>query len=918
MKTSGSMFFRIMGIMLIFLLLTAFTAAGEGGSEPEAPAERPAPSGYVHRPVAEFFTGLSCPACMNGPEQDMEKLRAENADAENVPYTFIVFHELNGGGVDDLATEESKERMRHYQPGVSGTPDVEFDGGYIELGGMTGTTSINYQTATQALADSTTRYERQFNPWNPRQTIRNEFKFVELYVRQVFNGNGYAVMVEINYLGMDTLLLSDDLQGSLYVFIIEDNVTAYSTVLDENITNHNVFRGYAIKDHQFTLSEGDTYAAAGEWEIPSDATVPIKPGDLTAVAVVYDLDDTDSENDNQGNHAGVPRAIQSATPKSTAFDLQQDLPVLDGITITYDEGAHFSARCDDDNGISIAYVLYNTEAANATHWESVEMTVTGEELCDDSGACYAYTNSEATATIPLGSGETAYYMLLIYDGDANEGKTPVMTYTAEGSTAAAGGGAISLALVAMILGVLLLGYGFYTFLTQKKKRETTEVEPISDSPEGAVKTQSSFTSAKSPKKSVMLGAIILGMILISVGAVASVLPSGEEKVPDFAMRDVSGNEFRLSDFEGEVVLLEFMATWCSDCKKMTKEMKEVYDHYNGDIVMISLDIDRKESPELLESYADENGAKWIFAFPVDFSMVMNTFDIYEIPKSLIIDKDGFVTFEEILAVPSEDQIANIDAAKSGAAPAIALSSMPLLLLAFAAGVASFFSPCSFPMLPGYVGYYFGKETEDERKRTSGVLRRALPVGMAAALGILFVYILIGTLIMIIGSPILPYIPLLAPLVAIMIIVFGFLLLTNIQYYSLTTPIKNISDSLTSKIKFRNRTLKDRIDEEGTSGIFIYGMGYGMAAAGCTLPVFLFIIVGALSTGGFLSGMGVFMVYGLGAAIFMVAVTLLVAASKDSVVNKLKMSTAKIKTFSAILLIIAGFVLMAMYAVTFLL
>jgi cytochrome c-type biogenesis protein len=915
MNTKASRFFRFAVIMLIFLLLTAFTATGEG-DESDTPAERPAPAGYVHRPVAEFFTGLSCPSCMNGPHQDMDQLWEENAEAENVPYTFIVFHELNGGGVDDLATDESKARMRHYQPGVSGTPDAEFDGGYIELGGLAGTTSISYDTATQAIADSTTRYERQFNPRNPGQIIRNEFKFVDLYVRQVFTGNGYAAIVEVTYLGMDTLLPASDLQGSLYVFLIEDNVTAYSTVLEENVTNHNVFRGYAIEDHQFTLSEGETYTAAGEWEIPMDATVPIKPGDLTAVAVVYDMDDTDSENDNQGNHAGVPRAIQSATPKSTAFDLQQDLPVLDDISITYDDSAHFSARCDDDNGISIAYILYSTEADNASQWESVEMTVTGEELCDDTGACYAYTNSEATATVPMGAGETVYYMLLIYDGDANEGKTPVMTYTAEASTAASGGGGISLALVAMFFGVLLLIYGFYTFLTQKKKRETMEVEPITDSPEGAVKTQSSFLSGKSPKKSVMLGTIILGMILISVGAVASVLPSGEEKVPDFAMVDVDGNEFRLSDFRGEVVLLEFMATWCSDCKKMTKEMVKVYDHYDGDIVMISLDIDRKESPGLLEGYADENGAKWIFAFPVDFSMVMNTFDIYEIPKSLIIDRDGFVTSEEILSVPSGDQIADIDAAKSGAAPPIALSSMPLILLAFAAGVASFFSPCSFPMLPGYVGYYFGKENEEERKMPSGVLRRALPVGMAAALGILFVYILIGAIIMIIGSPILPYIPFLAPLIAIAIITLGILMLTNMQYYFITNRIKHVFLFIGAHIK-GVRTLTRWVDKSDTGGVFAYGMGYGMAAAGCTLPVFLFIIVGAMSTGGFLSGMGVFMVYGLGAAIFMVAVTLLVAASKDSVVNKLKMSTEKIKLVSGVFMIVAGLVLFAMFYLTFL-
>jgi hypothetical protein len=116
----------------------------------------PVPSGYRHRPIIEFFTGLSCPACMGGPHQDLEKLWEENRVNEEQPFTYVVFHELNGGGVDDLATDESKERMQYYQPGVAGTPDAEFDGGYVKLGGLSAN-SIDYSSASQAIEDCKTR-----------------------------------------------------------------------------------------------------------------------------------------------------------------------------------------------------------------------------------------------------------------------------------------------------------------------------------------------------------------------------------------------------------------------------------------------------------------------------------------------------------------------------------------------------------------------------------------------------------------------------------------------------------------------------------------------------------------------------------------------------------------------------------------
>ena len=65
---------------------------------------------------------------------------------------------------------------------------------------------VTYENSASAIENCKTRYEREFNPWNPRKMIRNEFKFVELYVKQIFTGDEYAVIVQVNYLGMDTIL----------------------------------------------------------------------------------------------------------------------------------------------------------------------------------------------------------------------------------------------------------------------------------------------------------------------------------------------------------------------------------------------------------------------------------------------------------------------------------------------------------------------------------------------------------------------------------------------------------------------------------------------------------------------------------------------------------------------------------------
>lgn len=927
--TQSKRVMSIIGFMLMLGILFYINVIGEGPYQNDNPGSYnndidAVPAGYIHRPIVEFFSGLGCTYCQAGPDQAMDTLFHESLEVPSQPYNIVVFHQNNGAGDDELTIPESQERYDDYF--VTGTPDAEFDGGFRRVSGGEDGEELNYQNYKGAIDDCLTRYED--NTLNP---FDNNFKFVNLHVFQEFAGDGYKVSVKVEYLGSASdrpslgilPINSPDLTGSLYVFMTEDNVTAWSSERNEGelVVNNAAFRGFAIKDEEFVLSRDEIFEIKAEWEIPSDAVIPIKPGDITAVAVVYDLDDTSSGRSDGGNPANVPRAIQSATPRSTAFDLGYDLPRIEDISITYDKEAHFSVMFDDDNGIAKAYLLYNTEAPNSSNWDYVSMQIDGEELCDESGACYAYTDSVGTASIPVKEGDTLYYMILIYDGDAVEGKSGMYTYKAKGGSAVAAGGSISLAVVLMVIGVLMLVSGFFFIMREKMRKDAFEGEDVPIMPSNETGQQHSMqrasTFTKKPSKSMILGVVIIGIFLISAGAVAAVLSTASDRVPDIAMKDVGGNEFSLSDFQGKVVFLEFMATWCSDCQKLTKEMKDVYSHFGDDIIMISLDIDHDEDPDLLRDYAHKNNAKWIFAFPEDINSILTTFNIHEIPKSLIIDKEGYLTFEFVLSQDSDEIIKKIEATRQGAADPIASYSIPLVFLAFAAGIASFFSPCSFPMLPGYVGYYLGKEEEGEHQSKREILRKALPTGIAAALGLLFVYLFMGFLIMIIGAPIYPFLQYMIPLVAVIVIILGILMLTNVQYYFITYKINSIANNITSKIKIRNKSLSERINEKEIGEIFVYGMGYGLVAAGCTLPIFLLIIATSISTGGFFSGMLMFFVYGLGAAILMVTVTLLVALSKDSIIHKMKMSTHKIKVISGIIMVIAGIIILSAFYLTFL-
>jgi thiol-disulfide isomerase/thioredoxin len=73
--------------------------------------------------------------------------------------------------------------------------------------------------------------------------------------------------------------------------------------------------------------------------------------------------------------------------------------------------------------------------------------------------------------------------------------------------------------------------------------------------------------------------------------------------PDFSLTDLKEDTFRLSDFRGKVVVLDFMATWCGPCRLQMPHFNVVRERYDREIVLISIDVDPRESTEVLRSFA---------------------------------------------------------------------------------------------------------------------------------------------------------------------------------------------------------------------------------------------------------------------------------------------------------------------------
>ena len=173
-------------------------------------------------------------------------------------------------------------------------------------------------------------------------------------------------------------------------------------------------------------------------------------------------------------------------------------------------------------------------------------------------------------------------------------------------------------------------------------------------------------------------------------------------------------------------------------------------------------------------------------------------------------------------------------------------------LAFAggAGVTTFFSPCAFPLLPGYVGYYVHNSDESTPAVVSAI---------AAAAGALLAVGMVGGLALRVGQQLTALLPLFEPLAGVALVGFGGAILFGV---TLSQPIE----------------LPARPDS--LLGFAGFGAVYAVAAAGCVMPVFFGVISQALTLPDF-QAVVVLGGYAVGLAAPLVGVTLLTSVGIES-------------------------------------
>lgn len=131
------------------------------------------------------------------------------------------------------------------------------------------------------------------------------------------------------------------------------------------------------------------------------------------------------------------------------------------------------------------------------------------------------------------------------------------------------------------------------------------------------------------------------LLLLAFGnTFAAVAP--QSPAPDFTLKSLEGKNTRLAEQRGNVVLVNFWASWCGPCKVEMPHLNKLYDKYRAaGFTMLGVNVD--EDPRTAIGAAGKLAVRFPVLFDAD-KQVSKLYDLQSMPATVLIDRDGRVRY----------------------------------------------------------------------------------------------------------------------------------------------------------------------------------------------------------------------------------------------------------------------------------
>jgi len=230
-----------------------------------------------------------------------------------------------------------------------------------------------------------------------------------------------------------------------------------------------------------------------------------------------------------------------------------------------------------------------------------------------------------------------------------------------------------------------------------------------------------------------------------------------------------------------------------------------------------------------------------------------------------------------------------------------LASFSIVLVAIIAGIATFFNPCSFSVLPAYLTR-FASVSEVSRNRT-----KVIYYGLIVSLGIITFNVVFGSLIGVLGENFAKSFALATENPNTGVLIFrGFIGAILIILGVMPILGRGFHSTIFNKVE---KTIFSLQGKNPTRSFYVYGLGYNLIGIGCAGPILAILTVFAFASGGFLTALLAYLVFSLTMAVLMTSLSILVGFSGIQFITKISGYTDKIRKVSSAILILVGLFLL---------
>ena len=111
------------------------------------------------------------------------------------------------------------------------------------------------------------------------------------------------------------------------------------------------------------------------------------------------------------------------------------------------------------------------------------------------------------------------------------------------------------------------------------------------------------------------------------------------KILDQEITGIDGESIMFSDYEGSILVIDFMAPWCAPCKAQIPILNNV--NSIPSVEVITINVDPNYNMTFLQRFGEEEGVDWFFGHAPSTAL---DFEVSAIPTVIIVDQEGVIVY----------------------------------------------------------------------------------------------------------------------------------------------------------------------------------------------------------------------------------------------------------------------------------